>query len=178
LNHCEPSKSGEEFTRLLIGHQKRIHGLILALVPNAADAADLLQETCVVLWRKFNEFEPGTDFGAWSLRVARYQVMAYYNRQQRARARFSDETIERLEAQLAQPQWGSSVAAEALAHCLGKLKPRELALIRQRYDGNASVAQMAQSTGATIHAIYKTLNRIHLALWHCTRLQLRKEAEL
>ena len=178
MNASDTYNLGEEFTRLLVCHQKRIHGLILALVPNGADAADILQETCVVMWRKFSEFEPGSDFGAWSLRVARFQVMSYYSRQQRARARFSDETIDRLEAQLAQPQWDAPAHAEALDHCLGKLKPRELELIRLRYEGNASVAEIAGSKGATVHAIYKALNRIHLALFNCIRMQIRKEVEL
>lgn len=161
-----------------MSHQKRIHGLILALVPNGTDAADILQETSVVMWRKFGEFQLGSDFGAWALRIARFQVMSYYNRQQRARARFSDETIDRLEAHLAQPEWDSPIQAEALEHCLGKLKQRELELIRQRYGANATVVQIAQSTGYTVHAIYKTLNRVHLVLFNCTRQRLKMEAEL
>ena len=178
LDNSETNNLGEEFTRLLMGHQKRIHGLILALVPNSADAADILQETSVVMWRKFGEFQLGSDCGAWALRIARFQVMSYYNRQKRARARFSDETIDRLEAHLAQPEWDAPIQAEALEHCLGKLKPRELGLIRQRYGANATVTEMAQNTGFTVHAIYKALNRIHLALFHCTQLQLRREADL
>lgn len=56
------SQDEEEFTRLLVQNQKRIMGLILALVPNGPDADDILQETCAVLWRRFVEFEPGTNF--------------------------------------------------------------------------------------------------------------------
>ncbi|WP_414660671.1 sigma-70 family RNA polymerase sigma factor [Horticoccus sp. 23ND18S-11] len=91
-----PPVDGEAFTRLLLQHQKRIAGLIFSLVPRGADADDAMQETCAVLWRKFGEFEPGTDFRAWALRIARFQMLNHYRRRQRAQARLSDETIEAL----------------------------------------------------------------------------------
>ena len=75
-----PPVDGEAFTRLLLQNQKRIAGLIYSLVPQGADADDVMQETCAVLWRKFGEFGLGTDFGAWALRIARFQVMSYYRR--------------------------------------------------------------------------------------------------
>lgn len=84
---------GEEFTRLLIQNQKRFQGLILSLVPNGTDADDVLQESCAVMWRKFSEFQPGSDFAAWGLRVCRYQVMKHYSRQKREKARLSEEAI-------------------------------------------------------------------------------------
>src|SRR5437867_13314017 len=85
---------GTTFVRLLLQHQRRIHGLILALVPNGPDADDILQETCSVLWQKFDEFDPATNFAAWALRIARYQVMAYYSTRRRQKARLSDETLD------------------------------------------------------------------------------------
>ena len=55
---------GEIFTRLFLRNQKRIAGLIFSLVPQGAEADDVMQETCAVMWRKFGEFAPGSDFGA------------------------------------------------------------------------------------------------------------------
>ena len=53
------------FMRLFLQSERRILGFILSLVPYVADAEDLLQETCAIMWSKINEFEPGTDFTAW-----------------------------------------------------------------------------------------------------------------
>ena len=53
------------FCELLTLHQGQLHGYILALVGNRADADDLFQSTSMVLWRKFDTFQPGSSFLAW-----------------------------------------------------------------------------------------------------------------
>lgn len=176
MNSATTSESGEEFARLLTQNHKRLMGLILALVPNGPDADDIMQETCAVLWRRFGEFERGTNFSAWALRVARLQVMSHYARRKRAQARLSDETIESLTDRLAQPDWDSPARVEALRQCVARLRPRELELIRRRYDEEQKVPEIASDMGATVHAVYKALNRVHLALLRCTRSTLQREA--
>jgi RNA polymerase sigma-70 factor (ECF subfamily) len=164
---------GETFTRLLLQNQKRIAGLIFSLVPRGADADDVMQETCAVMWRKFGEFQPGTDFGAWALRIARFQVMGYYNRQRRAQARLSDETIEALADTLAEARWVASDRAEALRTCVGQLKEREFDLVRRRYATEESVDAIAAHLGSTAHAVYKALARLHVRLLACVTSKLR-----
>ncbi|HPM80105.1 MAG TPA: sigma factor [Candidatus Anammoximicrobium sp.] len=60
--------------RLWVGRQSRVYAYIRALVFSGADAEDVLQEVAVVLWRKFDQFEPGTRFDQWAYRVASIQV--------------------------------------------------------------------------------------------------------
>ena len=167
-----PSKDGEAFTRLLLQNQKRIAGLIFSLVPRGTDADDVMQETCAVMWRKFDEFQIGTDFGAWALRIARYQVMSYYNRHRRAQARLSDETIEALADTLAEARWESSERAEALRTCVSQLKEREFDLIQRRYVTEQTVEKIASHLGSTAQAVYKALARLHLRLLACVNSKL------
>jgi RNA polymerase sigma-70 factor (ECF subfamily) len=167
--------NGEEFTRLLLQNQKRIWGLILALVPNGPDADDVMQETCTVMWRKLSGFEPGTDFGAWGLRIARFQVMSYYARRRRTQARLSDETIEAMAETLAETRWESTARSEALRECLGQLKERELNLVQRRYNAEEQVEEIAVAMGATTHAVYKALARLHVRLLGCVQSKLRLE---
>ena len=173
----EPDRQidGGEFTRLLLQTQKRLWGLILSLVPNGPDADDVMQETCAVMWRKFGEFERGTDFGAWGLRVARFQVMSYYNRQRRVQARLSDETTEAIAETLAQPHWETSAHSEALGQCLAKLKPRELDLVQRRYHAEQRIEQIAAELGGTVHVIYKAVARVQVRLLVCVQATLRRE---
>ncbi len=167
-----PPVDGEAFTRLLLQNQKRIAGLIYALVPNGPDADDVMQETCAVLWRKFGEFRPGTDFGAWALRIARFQVMGYYNRRRRAQARLSDETIEQLAETLAEARGTDSDRAEALRTCVGQLKERDLDLVQRRYTTGDTVAEIAGHVGGTVAGIYKALARLHVRLQACVNAKL------
>ena len=168
----EPA-DGETFTRLLLQNQRRIAGLIFSLVPRGADADDVMQETCAVMWRKFGEFQPGTDFGAWALRIARFQVMGYYNRQRRAQARLSYETIEAIADTLAEARWETSERAEALRTCVGQLKEREFVLVQRRYAAEESVDEIASHLGSTVDAIYKALARLHVRLLACVNSKLR-----
>ena len=140
--------TGELFTRLLLQNQKRIYGLILALVPNGPDADDILQEACSVMWRRFDEFEQGTNFSAWALRIARFQVMAYYTNQKRKRARLSDENVETMIDRLASRIEKADDRSAALAGCLEKLAERDRRLLLLRYEEICAKADCVVVEGA------------------------------
>jgi RNA polymerase sigma-70 factor (ECF subfamily) len=67
----EPGSEGC-FVELYLRHQRSIYAFISRLVQNYDESEDLLQKTGLVLWRKFNQFEPGTDFLAWARQIAKF----------------------------------------------------------------------------------------------------------
>ncbi len=69
-------KDSEPFVRLMTEHQGRLFAYVYSLLGNPDAANDVLQEVNVVLWRDSKEFRPGTNFKAWSFRIAHFQVMA------------------------------------------------------------------------------------------------------
>lgn len=164
---------GGEFVRLLLQHQRRIHGLILALVPHGADADDILQEASAVMWEKFGEFEPGTNFAAWALRIARYQVMAYYSTKRRQRARLSDETIDSVVERMAARADREDARSAALDGCLARLPEEERRLLDLRYRAEVPADELARRSGHTVFAVYKSLDRIHARLLECLEWKLR-----
>jgi RNA polymerase sigma-70 factor (ECF subfamily) len=161
-----------DFLRLILQHQRRIYGLILALVPNGPDADDILQETSAVLWQKFDEFDPGSNYAAWALRIARYQVMAYYTTKRRTKARLSDETLDAVVERLASRTEREDARSVALDGCLADLPEEDRRLIELRYRGGASVPDVARSSGRTVEAAYKALHRAHERLLQCMRGKL------
>ena len=78
---------------------------ILSLLGNRTQAEDVMQETNAVLWRKAHEFKLGTNFGAWMLRVAYFQVMAHRRKITRDRLVFDDDFLADI-ADYAQQQTG------------------------------------------------------------------------
>jgi hypothetical protein len=54
-----------EFLELYSHNYPRLQYYLMSLLPTADDAADVLQETSLVLWRKFAAYETGTNFFAW-----------------------------------------------------------------------------------------------------------------
>jgi RNA polymerase sigma-70 factor (ECF subfamily) len=122
----------ERFLRLLLAHQRRIFAYVLALVPHWSDAEDVVQETSAVLWRKFDDFEPGTDFAAWALSVARYQVLNFRKKQRRGPGRLSDQTVEALAERLLAVERQADARLTALENCLQKLSSKDRDLVQLR----------------------------------------------
>src|SRR3954471_22737634 len=63
------------FAALLARHHVALMGFVLSLVPSWSDAEDIVQEASALMWRKFGDFEPGTNFLAWACQIARFLVM-------------------------------------------------------------------------------------------------------
>ena len=82
------------FFPLYVANQRRIFAYVFAIVPNRADAEDVLQETSIVLWEKFNEVKPGTDFLAWACQIAFWKIGNLKKKYARARVKFDQDVIE------------------------------------------------------------------------------------
>ena len=55
--------------------QGRLYQYIRTLPPRDQVVDDVIQETLLVLWRKFDAFEEGTNFDAWAAKIAYYEVL-------------------------------------------------------------------------------------------------------
>src|SRR5262245_57502343 len=80
-----------EFASLLERHQTQLFSYIYSLVRDLNDADDLFQQTSLILWDKFDQFDGEKSFIAWSCGVARYEVLNFLRSRSRQRLYFSDE---------------------------------------------------------------------------------------
>ncbi len=165
-----------QFVSLLTGNQRKLYAFILSLVGHPADADDVLQETNLILWRKWDQFEPGTNFDAWSFRVAHFQVMAYRKRKHRSKLHFDDELVELLAQEAGEEFTGPDRRRAALAQCLHKLKPDQRKLVAQRYEPGGCVNDIAAEQGRSPKAVSEALRRIRKTLMHCIESTLAREA--
>ena len=62
-----------EVVQQIARHQSRLRAFVRCLLVRSSDVDDLLQQVNVVLWEKADEFQPGTDFGAWASQIARFK---------------------------------------------------------------------------------------------------------
>jgi RNA polymerase sigma-70 factor (ECF subfamily) len=115
----------DQFLMLLTSHQRRLVGYLRTLVPNRADAEEILQETNLYICRHADEFKLGTDFAAWALRVAHFCTLAWRERQSRDRLVFDDSLVERLAVAVRSLDTPSERRRDALEGCLKKLAPSE-----------------------------------------------------
>jgi RNA polymerase sigma-70 factor (ECF subfamily) len=167
---------GAQFMRLFLANQPRIYAFVLSLVPRWCDADDIMQETSAVLWAKFGQFEEGTNFTAWAMSVARFQVMSFRKRSQAASARFSDETVDAIAESAAQAEQEIDDRRLALERCLPKLRESDLELIRKRYRPGVTATEVAREIGRSPDAVHKALGRVHRQLLECVRRTLAMES--
>ena len=164
-----------EFVELYSQHYPRLQCYLMALLPTSSDAADVMQETSLVLWKKFDTFESGTNFFAWACKIARLQTMKQYQRLQRSARLFDTATLEMLAAEAMESIDRPEASLEALDGCLAKLSPEDRRLIRRRYEPGASVKDMAAEIGLSANLLSKSLGRIRRALLWCMQKRLAQE---
>ncbi len=162
----------EGIVELLTGAQQRLTRYVRTLVPNRADAEEVLQETNLFVWRNADQYELGTNFTAWVCRVAYYQVLSHRKRQARCRLRFSDALIEQLAPSAAKNAAERNDEVEAFEKCVSKLSERDRALIDLRYEPGATVRSVAERVGRSTKAVYNALARIRSWLLECMQQAL------
>ncbi len=163
------------FIQLLLQAEPSIYGYIRSQVPLRADAEDVLQETVTVLWSKFDEFDPGSNFLAWAYQVARYKVQHFRRDKQRLPQLLSDAFIE-LVAATAEAM-GDELAdmRQALADCIAKLPPRDREVLQLCYGSDTTVRQVAEELNRPFETIKSVLRRSRRALYGCVRRTLARE---
>jgi len=162
----------EHFIRLLMANQNSIYAFILAIVHNSTDADDIMQETTTTIWRKFEEFESGTDFAAWALTIARYRTLQYLKKHRDDRVRFSSGLLKRIQERMPEKLEGIGERKRALKKCLAKLSEDDRRLVVMRYHNKLAIKKVATLIGVSTHIMYRTMARIHKSLRFCIRRTL------
>jgi RNA polymerase sigma-70 factor (ECF subfamily) len=159
--------------QLFVKHQLGLRAFILSLEPNFTDAEDLLQEVFLVITRKANDFEEGTNFFAWACTIARFKLMELVRRRARSQV-LSEEVIEALCAVEPEYHFDDSRLA-ILQHCLEQLAPKARQMMYLRYYGEHSPAQIARLVSWTPNAVRVALSRARTVLQECLERKFRQE---
>lgn len=156
-----------EFLELYSHNYPRLQFYLMTLLPFAEDAADVLQETSLVLWKKFDTYTTGTNFFAWACKIARLQALKYRERRGKGALTFSDELVDTLADEAADDRFAPDGLLRYLRQCLERLSQRDQELIRKRYEPGMSVAAMAENIGRTANSLSQSLGRIRRTLLEC-----------
>jgi RNA polymerase sigma-70 factor, ECF subfamily len=172
---AEAGERTAQFLSLFSANARRIYAYIVTLLPQRVDAEEVFQEACVVLWDRFNEFQPGTSFGAWGCRIAYFKALQLKKRRNLQPVAFSDATLEALDRDVAVMNESLEAEYRALADCVAKLSEpdREMIVVRYRKGGNPQ--RLAHELGRPVRSIYKSLERIRRMLFQCITRTLAME---
>ncbi len=168
-------KRYDEFAGLVRLHTGQVLAYINALVLDWNDADDLFQETCLVLWQKFDEFRPGTNFLAWALRIANFKVMKFRTQESR-RGAFIARLRNAFETEFVGRSSEDAVAGlAALSDCMNLLTEIDRKLVTRCYGEGVAVRQAADAMGRSPESVHRSLRRIRKSLLDCIRRALRRE---
>lgn len=161
-------RSSAEFARLLGESQSRLFGYIHSLVRDANDADDIFQQTAMVLWRKFGEYDGQGRFLRWACGVARFEAANFLRSRRRRRLYFSDElNLLLIEAQEEVPCEEVELRRSALSRCVDGLRKRDQQLLMECYSDASRVPEVAERRGRSPRSVYNSLRRIRRALYEC-----------
>ncbi len=166
----------QDYVNLITKHQNALRRFIVSLAPGSPEVDDILQETNIILWEKRAQFEPGSNFLAWAMTIAKYQVLRFRSTAGRSRILyFSDEFIIDLADRLTPKTTGSALMA-ALDHCMDKLDAEQRQLLTIRYTSGTSLKEHAAERGTTAEVLRVTLHRIRKMLKQCIEMTLQGQS--
>jgi RNA polymerase sigma-70 factor (ECF subfamily) len=167
--------SQQEFLTVFLASEREIFRYVVALVPTAGDAQEIVQQTAVVLWEKFDEYDRSRPFSPWACRFALNVTRQWMARRQRWKALLESGLAEELALRRAQllPEFNERLTH--LNHCLNKLPEDQRELVEGYYFRQTEVETLAAQAHRTADAVYKALQRIRRQLRECIERSLREE---
>jgi RNA polymerase sigma-70 factor (ECF subfamily) len=166
----------DEFIRLFSRNEPRIAALVASLVPNQADADEVLQESNLVLWKKFDEYQTGSNFLAWACRVVEYQVLHFRRTKGRERLTFGDDFVVAVARETVAMSDELGARQAALRQCIQRLPDDDRQLLRHRYTDGATTRHIAELAGKSVDTVYKSLQRVRRRLMSCIERTMTSES--
>lgn len=165
----------DQFLELFVRHQDRVFAYIVSMVPQWRDAEDIFQQTSLILWKRWPDFDPHRDFLSWACGIAQNAARNYLRQASRDRLRFSEGLMETLGERRLSLNDVFEARREALGKCLDDLLPEHAALLRRCETTQSTLQDIAVSLGITANALYLKLRRIRQALFDCINRRVKAE---
>lgn len=167
--------STEEFVRFYSKSQQRIMRFIQCLVPCHSLAEDILQETSVILWKKWPEFQRDKDFVKWACGIARLEVFRMLRQNRKSGQYLNEDVLNQVaEAALAEAVDIDRFAAgeAALKNCIQELAQTEKRILTLRYQYEKTIVEIADECNRPKSSIHDLLAKIRARLMRCVRRRL------
>lgn len=168
----------ELFVQCLAQQEPHLRRFIRSLLPTWTDVDEVVQQTAIVAWRKFDQYDPQTKFIKWACVIARFEALAYRRKMARDRLVFrgdllelmADEGVEELDARMGEQ--------DVLETCLEELPEKQRQFLTLAYTKGVKVTELAEESGSTAAAFYMRLKRLRQRLMECIESKTLQLGEL
>lgn len=165
----------ERFMQLWTTAQPAVAGYIRAVMRDGDASKDVLQETALVLFRRFAEYDGQRPFLGWALGVARFQVLGFRRDAARSFLTFDTDLFERFTEQWAAAAPVSDRRSGALQECLKALAGRARDVVHWRYFEDLSAEEIARRSASNGASVRVMLQRIRAQLRECVVRRMQTE---
>lgn len=155
----------ETFVQLLVAHEPGARAYLRGLLPSWHDVDEVMQSTSLVAWRKYGEYQTGTNFSGWLRSIARFEALKHRRQMARSPLVFSEDVWELLAHETDAD--AREERREALEVCLGKMSAAQRELVLKAHMPGVRLNEVAHTTGRSEQAFYKTIQRLRAALLEC-----------
>jgi RNA polymerase sigma-70 factor, ECF subfamily len=157
----------QQFAERFVQHQGRLYGYIVTMLPNRHDAEDVFQQTSLILWQKWEQFDQSRDFVGWACGIAHNEVRNFLRRRGHDRVVFSEKVMDELAEMRLQSQPILEPRRDAMLDCVSKLDFLCREMLERCYAAGASMKAVARQFRMTPNALYLRLRRIRRDLLEC-----------
>lgn len=157
----------QRFLSLFLRSEKEVFRYVAALVPNIADAEDIVQQTAVALWEKFDAYDPTLPFTPWACRFALNKVRQWMERHRRWQTLLTGGLAEEIRLRRDELRPELECRLRHLESCLARLPDEQRLLVEGYYYRRTPIKQLADTSGRTVASTYKTLQRVRQSLRRC-----------
>lgn len=166
----------DAFARLFAKHDRWLYSYLVTLLGNTAQAEEVFQEVCVILWREYETFQLGTDFVKWVAVIAHNQVRKFRRQRKQVGFQLDEVTFDLLATEAVDRVDLFDYRRDALRRCLTKLTPADRTLVQECYqDHKVNFKATAHKLGRPENTVYKAMNRIRRVLFECINRTLDAE---
>jgi RNA polymerase sigma-70 factor (ECF subfamily) len=163
------------FLSLFLRSEREIFRYVAVLVPNVADAEDIVQQTALALWEKFDAYDPNQPFTPWACRFALNKARQWIERRQRWKTLLEGGLVEELAQRREALGPELEVRLKHLEGCLSKLPVDQRSLVEGYYYRRDPVEKLSAASSRTVAATYKMLQRVRQSLQSCIESAAKPE---
>jgi len=175
-SHSGPEDARYEvFIARFAHHEPDLRRFIRSLLPTAVDADEVLQQTAIVIWRKFEQYDPATNFMKWACVIARFEALAYRRKMARDRLVFREDVMELMADEGIEELDSRRAEHAALESCLEAMPEKQRQFLTLAYTQGIKTKELAEEAGSSAAAFYMRLKRLRLQLLQCVESKLKTE---
>ena len=158
----------ETFLKLLAQSEVVLRAYLRSLVNDQNHLSEVLQNTFIVGWKKYDQFTGNeADFTKWLCVIGKYEALKHRQKLARDRLILSEELVHQIANEGESDFTSYSLWIDRLDECITKLSPSNQVIIKEAYSPYCSIKELAKRVNKTPNALYQKLSRIRNRLAIC-----------